>query len=101
MSADTETAAPSLAELRDLKMTVSALREELEASRRAVADAVRQGVSGANAEIAQLKAAIGALRDELQEWPIRRDEAARLAQGSQSGRDQAAQVRHRRSARYA
>ena len=82
MSADTETAAPGLAEMRDLKMTVFALREELEAARRDTADAVRQGVSGANAEIAQLKATIGALRDELQEWPIRRDEAARLAQAA-------------------
>jgi len=71
MAADTETAAPGLAEIRDFKMTVFALRDELERARGATAEAVRQGVSGANAEIGQLKATIGALRDELQEWPVR------------------------------
>ena len=82
MVAETEPVSLGLAEIRDLKMTVFALREELERSRRDTGEAVRQGVSGANAEIAQLEATIGALRDELQEWPIRRDEAARLAQAA-------------------
>lgn len=95
MGADTEAAALGAAEARDLKKTVFALREELERARNDTAEALREGMSGANAEIAQLKATIGALRDELQEWPVRRDEAARLAQAANL--DEIKQLKDRKS----
>ena len=36
-------------------------------------------MSLANADLVQFKATIIALRDELQDWPLRRDDAVRLA----------------------
>jgi len=88
MIAETEPVSAGLAEVRDLQTTVFVLREELERPRPDTVEAVRQGVSGANAEIAQLKATITARLyvercRHLAEHPPRRRVERRPGDGKQ------------------
>lgn len=69
MSAETETAAEesiAAAELRDLKRTVTALRDTLEAHHAESARAVQAAVAAAHNEIGQLKATVASLREALE-----------------------------------
>src|SRR3989304_10505689 len=84
------------AELRHMKQTVAARRDELEHAQEQSEQAVQHAVSSASSETAQLKMTITALRDELDESHASRGKAVRKAHAADE--DELEQMKaHRRT----
>ncbi|MDA1022677.1 MAG: hypothetical protein O2817_04940 [Proteobacteria bacterium] len=77
-------------EIRHLKNTISALREEMEGMQYEAQDNIQRAVRDANDEAAQLKATATALRDELDNLSFEKDRAVQEAVAG--GRDEIQQL---------
>jgi chromosome segregation ATPase len=88
--ADERSADLLLVEIRDLKDTIAAMRDQIESSRTRYDSELQQAMASATAEIAQLKAAVGAAREAL-EQERHQHETARQEM-ARAMRDEAAQL---------
>lgn len=66
-------------EMRDLRNTITALRQAVEEARSGADQRVRDAISGQNYEISQLKATTAALRDALEQERADKDKRVREA----------------------
>jgi predicted nucleic acid-binding Zn-ribbon protein len=82
---------PTTREVRDLKNTISALRQSVEEARAAADQRVQDAVAASNYEISQLKATTAALRQALEEERAERD--AKVREALRGASDEIAQLR--------
>ena len=78
-------------ETRDLRNTITALRQAVEEARAGAEQRVRDAVAGQNYEISQLKATAAALRDALEQE--RADKEKRVREALRGANDEIAQLK--------
>ena len=82
---------PPARELRDLRNTISALRESVEAARAGCDQRVQEAVAASQHEVSQLRATTAALRQALEEE--RADKESRVREALRGANDEIAQLK--------